>query len=371
MPKKMHTMLRKTYISQLSNVYRDPGPFQIFIEKIRVSCPNSCPSSHILRLTTQSTRFITHPPLRLEEHFSAVYSVAFSPDGARIVSGSKDKTVCIWDTITGNVIVGPMIGHTQEVNLVTFSPDGSKVASCSDDTTIRIWDSHTGAPVSQPFCGHTGWVYAIAYSPDGKKIASASVDGTIRVWDAVTGHVIFDPIEDHRHSVWSVVFSPDGALLASASSDESIHINNATTGATITSLQGHSDSVYWIAFSPDGKWIVSGSRDTTVRVWDVDSATSTGDQKCPTQLARCFQGHTHWVETVTFSSDGQEILSGSQDGTIRIWDFHTGVTICILYAPNHYASPRTPGIWSVMKSPDGDRIIAGTRNGTIYQWNST
>jgi WD40 repeat protein len=100
------------------------------------------------------------------------------------VSGSSDKTIRLWDAETGDAITKPLKGHTNKVNSVAFSPDGFRIVSGSLDSTIRLWDADTGEAISKPLRGHSSSVYSVAFSPDGSRIVSGSSDNTIRVWDA-------------------------------------------------------------------------------------------------------------------------------------------------------------------------------------------
>ncbi|KAI6127339.1 WD40-repeat-containing domain protein [Pisolithus sp. B1] len=118
----------------------------------------------------------------LQGHISSVFSVAYSPDGRRIASGSADKTVCIWDAERHVQIGRPLEGHDSLVFSVTFSPDGKKIVSGSADSTVRLWDIERGAQIGSPL-EHTSAVNSVAFSLDGKRIISGSDDGTIRVWD--------------------------------------------------------------------------------------------------------------------------------------------------------------------------------------------
>src|SRR5258706_406445 len=111
-------------------------------------------------------------------------SVASSPDGRHIISGSDDHTIRIWDAKTGAAVGDPLKGHTHSVRSVAYSPDGRHIISGSDDHTIRIWDAKTGTAVGDPLKGHTHSVLSIAYSSDGQHIVSGSYDNTTRVWDA-------------------------------------------------------------------------------------------------------------------------------------------------------------------------------------------
>jgi WD40 repeat protein len=121
------------------------------------------------------------PPWRL--HNGIIYDVAFSPDGKYIVSASSDRTLRMWNTITGKPEGGAWIGHTNELTSVAFSPDGKRVVSASRDNTVRLWDAATGQPLGAPWIGHTYHVNDIAFSPDGTRVVSASGDSTLRMWD--------------------------------------------------------------------------------------------------------------------------------------------------------------------------------------------
>ncbi|KAE9385107.1 WD40 repeat-like protein, partial [Gymnopus androsaceus JB14] len=208
----------------------------------------------------------------LRGHDQWVKSVAFSPDGTRIVSGSGDKTVRIWDANTGAQIGDPLHGHDNWVSSsVAFSPDGTRIVSGSGDKTVRIWDANTGAQIGDPLHGHDNWVSSVAFSPDGTRIVivSGSSDETVRIWDANTGAQIGDLLHGHDDTVFSVAFSPDGTRIVSGSGDKTVRIWDANTGAQIGDpLHGHDDTVFSMACSPNGTRIPSGSEDNIVRIWD-------------------------------------------------------------------------------------------------------
>ncbi|OCH92380.1 WD40 repeat-like protein [Obba rivulosa] len=289
-------------------------------------------------------------------HEDSVWSVAFSPDGHRIASGSSDNTIRMWDAQTGEPVTAPFNGHEGSVNCVAFSPDGQRIASGSSDNTIRMWDAQTGEPVTAPFNGHQGWVLSVAFSPNGQRIASGSSDQMIRMWDAQTGEPVIAPFNGHQGLVWSVAFSPDGHRIASGSSDNTIRMWDAQTGELLAApFNGHESSVLSVAFSPNGHRIASGSGDKTIRMWD----TQTGEP-----VAAPFNGHENSVWSVAFSPDGQRIASGSLDNTIRIWDAQTGQPVAAPFK-GHEGS-----VSSVAFSPDGQQIASGSSDKMVRMWDA-
>ncbi|KAG8776686.1 hypothetical protein FRC12_000784 [Ceratobasidium sp. 428] len=291
-----------------------------------------------------------------EGHTDSVNSVAYSPDGAHVVSGSSDNTIRIWDAHTGQPIGQPLQGHTHWVRSVAYSPDGAHIVSGSSDNTIRIWDAHTGQPIGQPLRGHTDSVRSVAYSPDGSRIVSGSDDNTICIWDAYTGQPIGQPLRGHTDSVRSVAYSPDGAHVVSGSSDKTIRIWDTHTGQPIGQpLRGHTHWVRSVAYSPDGAHVVSGSDDNTIRIWDAHTGQPIG---------RPLQGHTDWVRSVAYSPNGARVVSGSFDKTIRIWDAHTGQPI------GQPLRGHTDSVRSVAYSPDGAHVVSGSSDNTIRIWDA-
>ncbi|CAI7597639.1 unnamed protein product [Penicillium pancosmium] len=287
----------------------------------------------------------------LEGHSGRVRSVAFSPDGQLLASGSHDETIRLWDTATG-AVQQTLEGHSDWIRSVAFSPDGRLLASGSYDRTIRLWDTTTGI-VQQTFEGHSGPVNSVAFSPDCRLLASSSDDETVRFWYTTVGDVK-QILKGHSGPVSSVAFSPDGRLLASGSSDEIIRLWDIATGAVYQSLEGHSDRVNSVTFSPDGQLLASGSDDKTIRLWDI----ATGGIK------QTVESHTDLVNSVAFSPDGRLLASGSHDQTIQLWDTTTGTVQQTL--EGHSGRVR-----SVAFSPDGRLLASGSHDKTARLWDTT
>lgn len=296
-------------------------------------------------------------------HLNTVTSVAWSPDGARIASGSWDQTVQVWGATSGthsliyhghttnvnavawsplhtgqriasasgnNFFKGDFVvlvwnpttgghlltysGHTQPVHTACWSPDGKRIASGGEDKTVQIWEASNGSPLLS-YIRHTDMISAVAWSPDGRHIASASNDFTVQVWDAHIGTPIFTC--NHSSTVNAVAWSPDGRRIASASgnvffgSGFNVQIWDAATGIHLFTYHGHTAPVSTLAWSPDGKRIASASSslEKTVKIWDATSGAT----------LFTYRGHTLGVNALAWSPDGTLIASGSLDGTVRVW----------------------------------------------------
>ncbi len=288
-----------------------------------------------------------------------ILSVAFRPDGKQVVSGSVDGRVQLWDAPAIQTVGSPVImhatadmtGHHQAVQSVAFSPDGSRIVSGGVDSTVRVWETKTGQPIGEALTGHTGQVWGVAFSHDGRRIVSGGLDGTVREWDAIAGL----PIPAGQGKIHAVAVSPDGQRIASGGYDGTIKLWSTDTGQPIGQpfgdpWPGNEHAVLTVAFSPDGSQIVSGSRHGLVRVWDVRTH-HTSDLPMVGPPAT---GDHRFVQSVTFSKDGSRIASGGNDGVVRLWDAKTHESLGVITEDDHHQ------VWSVAFSPDGHRIIAAS-----------
>jgi WD40 repeat protein len=259
-------------------------------------------------------------------------SVAFSPDGKTMASGMVEA-VALWDVATGRQIsrsrsfTGRRAGRRGQGGedmpafSVAFSPDGKTLATGGEkdngDGTVRLWDVAAGPKSGGELLlprrsgsNSEGGVYVLVFSPDGKTLATGSGAGTVRLWDVATHRQIGKPI---THPVFSsAAFSPDGKTLATGGGDGVRLWDVATHRQIGDPLTSPAESV---VFSPDGKTLATVSRtgdgDGTVRLWDV----ATGRQ-----IRGPFTGHTNIDDLLGFSPDGKTLTTGSDDGTVQLWN---------------------------------------------------
>lgn len=194
-----------------------------------------------------------------------VMSLAISPDGKQIATGSYETAIKRWDIESGRELKS-MTGHSDYVISIAYSPDGKSLVSGSANREIMIWDTELG-DTTKVLRGHTGWVHSVSFSHDGKRIVSASSDGTVRVWDVVTGKETLI-LDGHANSVQSAFWSPDDKCIVSASSDNTVRIWDVEEGVTLKIYKAHKGKCCSANFSPDGKRVVSASEDGSIRIWD-------------------------------------------------------------------------------------------------------
>jgi WD40 repeat protein/serine/threonine protein kinase len=317
------------------------------IPKIANTSSSYASAQNLQNQCEQGLRWKNAKVKNFAEHLDAVGAVAFSPDGLMLASGSKDKSIKIWDLATGKSI-RTFDGDSSTIWSVAFDSKGTQLVTGTGFWRVMLWDLKTGKSIQS--LDHAASVWSVAISPDGQLLASASGDKTTKIWDATNGKLIYN-LPDHAEFVYSVAFSPDGKTLVSASKDKTITIVDTISGRLIKTIDGHDDQVRSIAITPDGKTLVSGSYDETVKVWNLETG----------ELIRSLNGHSDDIVSVAISPDGKFIASGSKDKTIKVWDLTSGELLNTL-------TGHSDEVYVVTFSPDGKTIASGSKDNTIKLW---
>jgi WD40 repeat protein len=308
----------------------------------------------------------------LTGHIDNVYSIAFSPDGTLLASGSWDAAIRIW-TVPEFKEKWKLIGHGSSVYSVAFSPCGTRLASCGLDKTVRLWDVDRGKLIgimlADSASQHGSLVTCVCYHPSGRVVASASSDNSIKLW-LTKSLELSTTINGHSESVWAVAFSPSGERLASGSSDNKIKIWKCDAwgkpGAVPTcerTLQGHSCSVYGVAFHPDRRssLMLSCSADGDIRLWDLSDLTATAGCRVATRV------HNDVASTVVFSPFEAKAYSCSFDATVRSWDLSSTAKefpyITTLQRPSGNKTFN-----GLTVSPNGAFVAASGRDKNVHIW---
>ncbi len=329
--------------------------------------------------------------LILTGHSAPVRHVSFSPDSVYVASASEDKTIKIWDLLTGNAVL-TLRDHGAPVNSVVFSPDGKFLLSSSDDGTAKLWNAENGN-IIRTLEGHSKAVKFAIFDSTGERIATASSDRSVKVWTAADGKEVFE-LTGHDAAVSSVAFSKNGSWIATASQDQTARVWDAASGQQILVLNGHKGGVRTVKFSNDGNMVLTGSEDQTLILWHTFSG----------KRVNTFVGHLDGVVSADFSPDENVIISTSVDGKGVLWNrvsgtlmsnikgrekgirsavfdkggewiagASTGNEIHLLpaqfYLTNKLFEGHTDRVFSSVFGQDGEFILTASRDSTARIWN--
>ena len=225
-----------------------------------------------------------------------------------------------------------LLGHTESVQAIAVAPNSRYIVSAGKDRSLRLWDLEAGKPPTTRKEAHDSTIYDVAISPDGKYLASVGNDAVLRIWeisesDDGKAKLIKGPRyefkKEHTGSINAVDFDPnDSQRLVSAGDDKTLRLWNVETGKQIVEIKdAHYNSIQAVAFSRDGNALVSGSVDNTIKVWKVGN-TSIDARQGLSKMA-----HNDAVFSVAFNSRGDRIVSGSADRSVRIWDADNGEAV--------------------------------------------
>jgi WD40 repeat protein/DNA-binding SARP family transcriptional activator len=269
----------------------------------------------------------------IEVHEGNTSSVAFSPEGQFLATGSSEGTVILLDVqaaLKNDIIVPPWKvlepageGHRSNVTSLAFSPDGQTLASGSFDGTVILWDVTTGQQIGPPLTGHDGWVTGVAFSSDGRTLASSGQDKKVLIWDIearLEGNAeqpLVNTLAGHLDAVLDISFSPNGQILASGGADQVTALWDLAIEHPLARQIGGDEPLNEGSFSPDGKFLVSagGQDNEKIILWDMVEGSPAFGQP----ISQLLTGQKD-IAHIELSPDGTIIASGANDGSIAFWD---------------------------------------------------
>jgi hypothetical protein len=301
----------------------------------------------------------------LNGHTDSVVCVQFNSSYDRVLSGSDDKSVLVWNAShqdadhDGSPILNLKGCH--DGGVYAIASNGGLVCTGSEDKTVRVWQFNSSDSREEINNGthceliitYADWIYSLALNSSGGLLASGSEDSIIRLYD-LTSRTDGKVLVGHTDSIRCVNFSADGSRLVSASADNLIKVWDVVLGTEVSTLTGHTDWAFSACFVPttsSSARVVSGSLDKTVRIWDADNAV----------CLSVFLGHTGAVYSVCVSGDGLRVVSGSADKTIKVWDTVSGS--CLRDLTGHVDC-----VFSVAVNLSGDIIASGSYDRTVRIW---
>jgi len=315
---------------------------------------NTTPIGQMGQLVTQKRGALA---FLYREHEASVKTLAWSPDGKSIASGSDDLTIRIWDALTGKRVstCAGCIRYDRCVQSICWSPDGKQLVSADEDQRVCIWDTTNGTLLLEhrEYVGKVKSLWAdcaVAWSPDGAKIAFAGVAGEAMVWNAHSGHMIAI-YKGHQRVVNALAWSPDSRYIATAGNDKTVQVWHAASGKHALTYDKHPGGVRAVIWSPRGGQIASGGDDRKVRIW----RALTGDD------VDIYEEHIKRVQALAWSPDGKQIASAGKDMSIRIWD---AATAEYMFSCQEHKAAINALSWS----PDGKYLASASVDETVCIW---
>lgn len=299
------------------------------------------------------------PRTRFENPYP-IFSLALSPDGNFLVSGTSSGTIRVRKTANWKVftLAGADLSSRVYRSIAWGAGDNIVAVSHTRDY-IEVWDALSNERRLGTFETDAGNL-AVSVSSDGRFLVSGSADHTVTIWkyhDWNHDHARIKTLKGHSKEVMDIRFAPNNRHFASGSNDGTIRIWHAYNERCVGILKGHTGPVQSVVFSPDGKYIASASNDKTIKVWKWKNwISNTGNTQPQT-----FIGHTNTVVSVAWSPDSKYILSGSDDKTIKIWDVTANKLIVGQVA-------HEGAVNAVLWTPDGNKVITGSGDASIKVW---
>lgn len=384
--------------SRLNNI-RSAATFSADGETVAISLHQQDGRSYILLYDT----LMGGSPLFVHENNDGkINNIAYRPDGKSLVVSLASKTIKIFD-IPSRRYTDTFGGQILRANKAKVSPDGKLIATATADGYIQLWDAHKKT-LKYSLRGRNRSVDNISFSPNGQFIIAGDDRGSITVWHRHNNNKVFS-INAHKSGSAMGVMSADNRLLATASTKASIvKLWNVQSNQPMFKFMGHHGHITGLVFSPDGKYIATASKDGTVKLWDVVNrdlvqtfmgnrntigfssvafshngqylagGTDEGGAKRHVieiwniknkQHIRTLSMHKTAITAINFSTDDKQLISGSKDGTIRIWNVNTGI-------PTHTFKPKKDvkrsRVSSVDFSKNGKSILTVADDGAAYLW---
>lgn len=345
LPDGMNERLREIIVKCMETNPSKRYKNAVEIEEALTKClfPKVKIGSNYMKLETEETEKVL-----LTGHDGPINTIAVSPNGKYIVSGSCDKTIKIWDMLTGKEL-NTLTNHNDWINSIVISKDGRFIVSGSDDGIVRVWDLFTGKAM-QVVMKRFNEVLSVSISVDNRSVAFGCADGSVFLNDIARKRIL-RIFKEHSDSVNSVIITENNRYLISASDDGRIIVRDLFIEKTMHILNLDGKPVYTLSASPNSKFLVSGHYEGKIIIWDL----KTGKQ------LKMLTGHNLRVNSISLNYEKGLIVSGSYDRTVKLWSFSTAKELQTF--TNHKDTGRAVSI-----SSNGKHIVSGSNDGSIMIW---